>query len=61
MTIGTMINDKVTRSDFASGPNINLPPRMNFCNKKKGERSYHFMTKLTQKISIKKLKSLNIL
>jgi hypothetical protein len=28
---GTMISNKVTISDLASGPNINLPPRMNFC------------------------------
>lgn len=30
---GTVISDIVTRSDLASGPNISLPPRINFCKR----------------------------
>lgn len=30
---GTAINNMVTMSDLASGPNINLPPRINFCKR----------------------------
>lgn len=32
---GTIISNKVTSSDLASGPNINLPPRMNFWGHRK--------------------------
>ena len=38
MTIGTIISNSVTSSDLASGPNINLPPRMNFCKKRDDKR-----------------------
>jgi len=30
---GTIISNKVTNRDLASGPNTNLPPHMNFCRK----------------------------
>lgn len=42
MMTGTMINDKVTRSDLASGPNINLPPRINSCRKEKGAQCHKY-------------------
>lgn len=30
---GIVINEIVTMSDLASGPNISLPPRINFCKR----------------------------
>lgn len=30
---GAIIRNKVKSSDFASGPNINLPPNRNFCRR----------------------------
>jgi hypothetical protein len=33
MITGTIISDKVISTDLASGPNINLPPNVNFCKK----------------------------
>lgn len=32
---GTVIKRKDTSNDLASGPNINLPPRKNFCKRYK--------------------------
>lgn len=46
MITGAMINNNVTSSDLASGPNINLPPRMNFC---KGQIERKVNIKLTSR------------